>query len=60
MKQLDRVLTDLGQGTIVEVEGDLGFLADRYLVQLDIVPNNFKELHNKYNGLYFHKDEFIK
>jgi len=57
MKQGNRVKTIYGNGTIIEREAEIGFLADRFLVKLDSCPDKFQYMHKAYGGIYIYKKE---
>lgn len=60
MKAKDRILTPHGEGMIVGPEGSEGVLAKRFLVRLNDVPHNFKDMHDKQCGMYYHEIELKK
>ena len=64
MRRGDRVKTECGIGTIRSRENETGNLRNRFLVTLD-EPEKMesyiqRNLHKKYCGLYFRKDELEK
>lgn len=60
MNSGDRVMTDLGPGTIKCKEALEGYLSNRYCVILDVVPPEFKNMHDEQGGLYMHKNRLEK
>ena len=57
MKTGDKVKTQYGFGTISTQEYSKGSLAERYCVKLDNCAEEFKEMHNQNDGIYFWKNE---
>lgn len=60
MRLNDRVITPVGHGKILSREADTGILRDRYCVELDnpdCLDGMALMTHNKYGGVYFHKNE---
>ena len=60
MKVGDYVKTIYGIGIIKKREGTDGILSERFCIKLKNIPKNFKHLHRRYGGLYFHKKEISK
>lgn len=57
MKPKDRVITEFGPGTILFQEGKTGVFSHRYCVKLDYVPEDLRNIHNKYNGVFFYDNK---
>lgn len=53
-----RVTTKYGPGEVLFAEGSEGVLSHRFCVRLDNVPEDLREMHDRYGGIYISDREF--